>query len=85
VVPGSTEATFGGSEIGCIAVYPKDHVTGMVMDSGIRMSGAIIEELHDGFYSCLGTFGLLVAMVPNAVRRVLSTALALYRRTPTTS
>jgi len=40
-------------------VYPKDHVAGMVMDGGIRMSGAIIEELHDGFHGCLGTFGLL--------------------------
>ena len=34
------------------------HVTGMVSDDGIRISGSVIEELSECFGSCLGGMGL---------------------------
>jgi len=76
MVSGNTGATLGGSEIGCIAVYPEDHVAGMVTDGDIRMSGAIMEELCDSFHGCLGAFGLFGGNGAQLARRVLSTALA---------
>jgi len=40
-------------------VCPEDHVAGMIMDASTRMSGTVVEELHQGLHGGLGTLGLL--------------------------
>jgi hypothetical protein len=52
----STAACFWKVEIGRVAVYLEDHVTGLIAEYSIRMSGGIVKELDDcfhcGFCSC---------------------------------
>jgi len=57
-------------------VYPKDHVTGMVPDGGIRMCSTIIEQLHDGFHGGLDTLGLLGGNSAKCSKECATTALA---------
>ena len=36
----------------------EDHATSVVAKCGVRMGGAIVEDLYDGFRSGLGSLGL---------------------------
>jgi len=40
-------------------MYPEDHVTGMEMDDGIQMGGAVVEESGERLHGSLGAMCLL--------------------------
>jgi len=41
-------------------VCPEDHVTGMIVDAGIWMCGAIVKELCQGFLGDLAVYSVIV-------------------------
>ena len=57
-IAAGTGAGLGFGEVGCVAVDVEDHVAGMVADGGVRMSGAVVEQLGDGARGGFGTVGL---------------------------
>ena len=52
-------AGLGLGKVGSVSVVVEDHVTGEVLDDGIRMGGCVVEQVHDSVGGGLGGAGLL--------------------------
>jgi hypothetical protein len=59
MVAGSLGARFGSREIGGVTLNVEDHVADVVANDGLRVCGAKVEEMHDGFEGGLHSTGLL--------------------------
>jgi len=69
LVTGCTITVFGCCEVGSIAVYSQYHVASIMMttNGGLRMYGAMVEQLGDCLHSVLHAMSLMVTMVPRAM------------------
>jgi len=60
MVTGCTKTVFGCCEVGSIAVYSQYHVTSiMITNGGLRMYGAMVEQLGDCLHSVLCAMSLM--------------------------
>lgn len=59
IITGGTGTSFGGGEIRGVTLNMECHVAGNEADSGVRVSGAVVEELSYAFQGCFGDVSLL--------------------------
>ena len=59
VIAGDARTSFGCSEVGGVAMNVQHHVACVISDRGIRMGGAVVEELGQSLHGRCGAVGLL--------------------------